>query len=416
MVLGLGTLTTMGGDAMNGRMLVSGGVLIALTTGVAAQDIEFSPELIESLGPAVAGFAEANGAANAFEPVSDVLAAAADPGAQMVLALAGAQVDGEAAAERLGDVLADLSKRGAETDLEANAAAIAEVIVEIGAGDGGAESLTPGAAARLSEAIEAYDALAEEIGAPSFRELVLEQLPEELSGPIGGVLDTIDQVAELAETLDDVAAGDAEAADEFVEGYLDLFPNPATAGPGGVALRDLLVWDTRMYSTAADGLDLVTRAIETGEVDTAELQRITDTLNSLARGPWNEDTIRDMMRGICSDVPVLSDLCEYLAGDELYDPALVVWEGVWSTGWGDLTVTQHGGGIRIVSEPDDFLDRRDGEMHVTAARPGELGGNYAFPDYGLEGTFVFTLNPDQFSFAGHTTGGNARTLDGVRIR
>lgn len=397
-------------------MLLVGGVVAAPIGLAGAQEAVFPPDLIAELGAAVVALGEGGGDFAAFGPVGAILDSATAPGAEMVANLAEAQLGGEAAAERLGDVLAALGKRGADADLDAQVVAIAEAIAEIGAGDGGQESLTPSAASLLAEAIEAYDAVAEEIGAPGFRETVLEQLPEELAGPIGEALDVIDQVAELAETMEDVAAGDADAAGEFVEGYLELFPNPATAGPGGVALRDLLAWDTRMYNTAADGLDLVTRAMETGEVDTAELQRITDTLNNLARGPWNEDTIRDMMRGICSDIPILSDLCEYVAGDELYDPALAVWEGIWSTGWGDLTIGQWGGGVSITSSEGDFLDRRGGTMTVMSASPTAITGTYYFPGVEFRGSFTFTLNANTNLFDGVTTGDNARTLDGFRIR
>jgi uncharacterized protein YukE len=182
---------------------------------------------------------------------------------------------------------------------------------------------TPSAAHAVSEAIARYDEVAAAAGAPSLREAIVGALPEEIGEHLNAVLDQIEQINEVYENLEDVAAGDTDAIDDFVGGVMGLLPaslSPAFSGPAAIAFGDLMQWNGEMYDAAADGLDVVADAIETGRVDQDRLNQITNRLNNLSRGPWGGDTAREFFRSWCDLLPALNDLCEQLvdeAGDAI---------------------------------------------------------------------------------------------------
>lgn len=385
---------------------------------VHAQDVTWPADAQGQLALAATGLAEAVGPGDrlaAFSAVQDALQDAGDaPGASVMLRLAGAQIGGELAVSELERAVAALAKATAPEVLEEQAAIIIGAMAALKIDDPDAEPVLPSTMIALSDAVQDYDDAAAAVGLPSLRDSVLNLLPEGVRDRVSGLLDRIDTAAEIARDLEDLAAGDDQAAERVAEAYFELFPTPALAGQQ-VAIVDLIDWNNRMYGASANALQEVAAGIETGQVNTAAINNIMNELRDLSRGPWGLDTMRDVLSGLCGDLPVLADLCDAVAGAVLQDPALAIWEGTWSTGWGHWEISQGLGGLSITGTPGSFLERWEIAFTVTSASANEIRGTYFNATFEVEGTFAFQLESDGRSFIGELTGEDARVMTGTKL-
>lgn len=107
---------------------------------------------------------------------------------------------------------------------------------------------------------------------------------------------------------------------------------PGLAGPGWPMLRDGLVWNSELADANAEGVRIVEDAIRNGRVDEERLRRLDARLRFLARGPWNRDTLRDMLASVCSLVPGTGSLCQSIF-DHILDGA----EAIGNVTCGEIT-------------------------------------------------------------------------------
>ena len=300
--------------------------ILALAGPAFGQTLNWPADLVTQINWSAAALRTAEGVDGrrlAFAPAREALEASAKtvPGAALTLHIGNTQLSSQAAMAELTAALAGLGGATDAGGLRQRAVDILAAVAELNAPGSTGVPPTPSAAHAVSEAIERYDEVAAALGAPSLREIIVGALPEEIGEHLNTVLDQIEQINEVYENLEDVAAGDTDAIDDFVGGVMGLLPpslSPAFSGPAAIAFGDLMEWNGEMYDAAADGLNVVADAIETGRVDQDRLNQITDRLNNLSRGPWGGDTARDFFRSWCDLLPALNDLCEQLV-DEVAD-------------------------------------------------------------------------------------------------
>ena len=123
-------------------------------------------------------------------------------------------------------------------------------------------------------------------------------------------LKTIEKLAKLGKVggdLGTLATAGTINAKQFSGDVLSALPSelsPALASPAGKFFRDLMDWDQQMWSNSTDGLNLVSKAIETGKFDTVAYDRIAQRLQSLGRqGPWTTQTGIDFLKKLAETVP-----------------------------------------------------------------------------------------------------------------
>ena len=134
-------------------------------------------------------------------------------------------------------------------------------------------------------------------------------------------LKTIEKLAKLGKVgadLGTLATTGTVNAGKFTDDVLSALPPelaPALASPAGKFFRDLMDWDQQMWSTSTDGLDLVSKAIETGKLDTAAYDKIAQRLKALAsRGPWTTQSGIDFVKKLAETLPVGGKLLKALWG------------------------------------------------------------------------------------------------------
>jgi hypothetical protein len=97
-----------------------------------------------------------------------------------------------------------------------------------------------------------------------------------------------------------------------LEAFVALVPatlSPALAGPAGTAFVEYADWNGRMWDAATAGVDIVTDALNRGEVDQARLAEVTSEIETLAgQGPWGGNTGRELLRDVAENIPGAAEL------------------------------------------------------------------------------------------------------------
>lgn len=399
------------------RLLMSAVIVATVSTSASGQELEWPAELGARVSDAarILSAAEGDERLSALTGVIDAIGPNGDaPNAALMLRLSGDQIGGEVATSRLGAVLAGLRDASSAEDFQEQAAGITNALAALAPSEPSAPPPTPTVAISLSNAIQAYDAAAQDVGLPSFREVALDRLPPEIRERAEGVLNRIDQAAALARTIENLPAGDEQAVREFTDAYLALFSNPALSGPGGVALTDLMAWNMEFYGGATDAIQLVAQAIDQGGIDREALQRVETAVNELRSGPWNGETMRNMIRGLCSQLPALSDLCEAVASEVVLSVALTPWEGTWLTDLGRFDISQWGGTMLVTPVDGDFIERNGGRFSVISSAANVITGLYILADLQYGGEFTFERSPDD-TITLEMRGDFPRLVDGRKL-
>jgi hypothetical protein len=365
---------------------VAATVAVMVASVSSAQQIDWPPTFTQPLNSAVEAMRlapDAYARRAAFIAAQDptmLAAAKAAPGGSLTLHMGNIQLSSEAVIADMAAVFEELGVADAGNLPQQALDLIVATSLLSEAGTTGVPP-TPSAAHAVWEAIQRYDEVAELVGAPTLRELFTVALPGDAGERLNGALDRIEQVNEIFENLEDVAAGDTEAVDDFVTGVLGLLPagaSPALSGPASVAFVDVMQWNANMYDASADGLNLVADAIETGQIDQTRLNEITERLNNLSQGPWGGDTARDFVRSWCGLLPALGGLCE-----ELFDEVAELIEGPVCARI-DCDCANVGGGLlagpdRVTCEINQADMRAFCEANNRIEGVCEPGGPNAFP-------------------------------------
>ena len=134
-------------------------------------------------------------------------------------------------------------------------------------------------------------------------------------------LKTIEKLSKLGKVGADLGSLEATGslnAKQFTDDVLSALPPelaPALASPAGKFFRDLMDWDQQMWTTSTDGLDLVSKAIDTGKLDTAAYDKIAQRLKALAsQGPWTTQSGIDFVKKLAETLPVGGKLLKALWG------------------------------------------------------------------------------------------------------
>ena len=141
----------------------------------------------------------------------------------------------------------------------------------------------------------------------------------ELSGGDADVAKTLERAAKwvkLGSDLKGMSDTGEVNAKRFVDDALSLIPkeaSPALAGPAGKYFRDLMDYDQKMWKSSTEGLDLVSRAIETGKLDKQAYGRVSGDLQALAaQGPWRAQSGLDFVKKAAEEIPVVGKLLKAL--------------------------------------------------------------------------------------------------------
>jgi len=163
------------------------------------------------------------------------------------------------------------------------------------------------AAIKLDDAIQNLDAIAAKAGLPSIGETI-EKVSgvEGLGGKVTGTLERL-AGAKLARDTPSLAQMNAEQTKAYIDNYATL---TGLSGPGYIAIRDVLAWNNEMFGHSADVLDLVSDAMETGELDMEAYEKIHAAITKISQGPWTTDTIKDMVKSVCSGIPGIGAFCD----------------------------------------------------------------------------------------------------------
>lgn len=303
---------------------------MTIAVPAAGQDLNWPTDLVQRLNDASAGVAAAQTVDERAAAIAPIQAALRDnaksvPGAALMLHMTNIEINSDRAFNALESTFSDIATADAGT-LQDHAADILAALSGLTPPGSSGQPPTPSAAGRLMDAVDRYDEAAESVGAPSIRELVTDALPEEVGSAVNDLLDRATQLRDLRDNLEDIAEGDTDAVDDFVEGVFDLLPTaagPAFSSVVGDAFVDTMQWNAEMWDASTDGIDIVADAIENGRVDTERLRQVEDRLNDLRSGPWGSDLARDAANRLCDLLPdAVSGLCQ-----DLFEEVAEIFEG-----------------------------------------------------------------------------------------
>ena len=242
--------------------------------------------------------------------------------AQLLAQIIGEKATIEAGPKAMIDALGDLAASGEITDVNSYATIVGPMIDTIVKmqQDG---SLLPSTAIALDEAIKKLDAVAKKANLPTVADAISQATGDpNIGSTIRNSLGRIAALAQLARDTPNINEMDEKALKSYIDKYFSLFPvavAPALGAGGGVIIRDTLVWNNEMFKESTKALDLVTDAMETGEFNTAEYNKIRDRLTDLSAGPWGSSTATDFFKALCKGIPVAGAWCDdiFKALDEL---------------------------------------------------------------------------------------------------
>lgn len=219
--------------------------------------------------------------------------------------IGGVSIDGIDASLRMQDALSELApgEDGSVTPENARSAGI--MMVEGTAMLAGSGPENPSGLYALGKAVERMAAAG--IGIT------------DIAGGNAGAARALEQagkaVAAGASAAELAATGEADAK-RFVDDMLNIIPtgaSPALSGGAGKFFRDVVDWTKRMWDGSTLGLDVVTRAIETGKVDMAAYEKVSTDLQDLAEtGPWGEPTGVDFVKRTAEEIPIVGKLFKAL--------------------------------------------------------------------------------------------------------
>lgn len=313
---------------MRARAVFVGAAIATLAAVPAwAQDVAWPDEIMDwvswSAEDVLAAETEADRASALQAFLYDLRRASQEdlPGAALTVLVLDLQLDGEEALAAMRSGLGRALMADPDSAAQSSALPAARFLQALEALQRHGPRL-PSAGLATSEGLRAVERALQAQGSTALKEQ-LAQLSgsPELYTRLLELAEWAQQVADLADDAAGIADGDAQAAENFINGFMDMIPPnlaPAMAGPLRAAFVDQQRWQQEMTQAATDGLNTVADAIETGRFDHERFQEIADRLEDLGRGPWGGDTARDAIRRWCGHLPIGSSVCE---------AAVDIWQG-----------------------------------------------------------------------------------------
>jgi hypothetical protein len=110
----------------------------------------------------------------------------------------------------------------------------------------------------------------------------------------------------------DLADDDDAEIDQIVRDLADLVPvamGPAINGPAIAAFADVMDWNGELWDASTEGLDLISDAIERGELDQERYAAVAERIETLSgQGPWDGDTAREFLKKWAESLPGVGKL------------------------------------------------------------------------------------------------------------
>ncbi|MBW7860853.1 MAG: hypothetical protein H3C33_07100 [Rhodocyclaceae bacterium] len=202
---------------------------------------------------------------------------------------------------------------------------------------------SPDAAAVSLASFLAAAALASPFSPPTSAELyaLSDRLDRANAGgmSLAGILrdvrpDALDRVADLLKAVKaalgarDLASDPEADRARIVRDFIDMVPAsaaPILTGPAVAAFADLQDWNGRMWDGATHGMDLVSEAMETGELDNDAYAALSAEIEDLARkGPWDSDTAAEALKKFAESLPFVGGLLKALWPEDTVDECTVI--------------------------------------------------------------------------------------------
>jgi len=250
---------------------------------------------------------------DALRQIEAIAAAYPDaPDARIAAYLIGQQATMEAGPGAMLDALGTLAASGDVSDPRVYGEILLPIMQTLGDMQDD-NTLLPSAAIALDDAISGLDKAAARAGLPGIADAIdaATGLPK-LGSDATNVLSRLAAVAKLAQEERDLATMDAEATKAFIDNIVSIGPPIPALGVNQIGyemFRDTLAWNNEMYGQSAKALNLVADAIETGQLDSAAYQEVTDNLNRLSSGPWDSSIAKGVLQSMCEAIPILGSWC-----------------------------------------------------------------------------------------------------------
>ncbi len=253
---------------------------------------------------------------DAMREIGAIIAAYPDaPDAQIMARLLSQQATIEAGPVAMLETLSKLTASGQVSDVE-SFAGIAGPLMETIADMQDNAPLLGSVAIGLNDAISKLNAVAAKAGLPSVANAISQFTGDkELASAITKSLSRISSVAKLARAAPNLAEFDEKVTKEITTGALKIMSmaSAVAVNPvGGNFLVSEVVWSSQMYGEATKAINLIADTMMTGEVNSAEYNKIRQRLEILAKGPWGSDTAKDILKSLCKTIPVAKAWCNDL--------------------------------------------------------------------------------------------------------
>ncbi len=236
----------------------------------------------------------------ALREILDLSARQEDP--ELLGILLRSEIAIEAGPHQVIEALDLLAKADAVTDREAFGAVSVALFGAIADLHDGAY-LTGDAAIALDEAIKRFEKTAADLGLPKISDMIAAATGDRAaSARAEQSVSAIATDAEEARGSQNAGSTGRAAEDEYTERLVDLAVSrlrPITTAVPYLLVREKLAWDKEMWTETTNGLNIVSEAIETGQVDRTAYNRTKERLHVLANRPWRGDAARDLAVKLC---------------------------------------------------------------------------------------------------------------------
>lgn len=253
---------------------------------------------------------------DAIREIEVIVAAHPDaPDARLMARLLSQQATIEAGPGAMLDALNKLAASGQISDAESFAGIAGPLIGAIADMQDDAP-LLGSVAIELNDAVSKLNATAAKAGLPSVADAISQFTGDKkLGSAMTNFLSRISSVAKLARDAPNLAEFDEKMTKEFIANSLKIMSRASAVAvnPVGVSMfSSQVVWSSQMYGEATKAMNLIADAMETGEVNPKEFNKVVQTIEVLASGPWNSDTAKDILKSLCKTIPVAKAWCKDL--------------------------------------------------------------------------------------------------------
>ena len=168
------------------------------------------------------------------------------------------------------------------------------------------------AALRLGDQLLKLDKAATGAGLPGLAKVI-----DTLFGTsqTGGLAKNVFAAMMGVSTIDTDGLERSEALEKAMRARTDAFTSivPTPLVPSTLILplaTGVMRFTGHMFDHSSEAMGLVTKAIRTGRFDEDAFQKIRDKIiNTASRGPWDNETFKDLLIGWCKQIPQMGKYC-----------------------------------------------------------------------------------------------------------